>query len=332
VIDARHRQAGIAVAVLLGAALMPQLDLFIVNVAIPDLHRAFPGSDLSALSWTLTAYTIVFAAVLMPVGRLADQLGRRETLLLGVTLFTAASLACGLAPTVATLVAARAIQATGAAMVMPVSLAMLLGLFPDRHSLLVGVWAGMGGTAAALGPSLGGLLLQAGWRWIFLINVPIGMAALLAGRVALRREGGNGGVRPDFVGAMALAGSVGLLVLAIVQGSSWGWGSERWIASLVGSLALGGVFFWQNRRHQAPTVDWSLLHVRDYAAANVAAAFFYVSLSCMVLEYFLFMQQEWASPHCRQAWPSRPAASCQQSARSATPAGPSASVVASWRS
>jgi EmrB/QacA subfamily drug resistance transporter len=289
------RRPAVAVAVLLAAALMAQLDLMIVNVAIPDLREAFPGSDLSELSWTLNAYTIVFAAALMPAGRIADELGRRRTLLLGVGLFTAASLGCALAPSVDALVVARAVQAVGAAMLMPVSLALLLGLVAaERQPLVVGLWAGMGGTAAALGPSLGGLLLEAGWRWIFLVNVPIGVLVLLAGSSALVVDRGNrGAARPDLLGAMGLAGSVGLLVLAVVEGSSWGWGSERWWAALAGFAALGAWFLWRNGRHAAPMVDWSLLRARDYAAANVAAFAFYVAMACMILEAFVFLQSEW---------------------------------------
>jgi EmrB/QacA subfamily drug resistance transporter len=284
-----------AAAVLLAAALTAQLDLFIVNVAIPDLRDAFPGTGLSTLSWTLDAYTVVFAAALIPAGRLADELGRGRTLLLGVGVFTASSLACALAPSIGALIAFRATQAVGAAMVMPASLALLLEVVgEERRPQIVGLWAGMGGAAAALGPSVGGLLLEAGWRWIFIVNVPVGAFALLLGAAVLPPDrGARGEAPPDLLGAAALAAAVGLLVAAMVEGSGWGWGSVRWWATVAGAGAFAAAFLRRNARHAAPMVDWSLLRVRAYAAANVAAFAFYLAMACMILEAFLFLQGEW---------------------------------------
>src|SRR5947209_12107927 len=190
-------------AVVSTAVFMSSLDLFIVNIAFPDISRAFPGSTLASLSWILNAYAIVFAALLVPAGRSADRLGRRRSFLAGLALFTAASALCAAAPSVSLLVVARVIQAVGAAAVFPTSLALVLPEFPpSERRTAVSIWAAVGGVAAAAGPPVGGLLVQADWRLVFLVNVPIGAIVLiLAAR--LLREGREpvGTPRADLAGA-----------------------------------------------------------------------------------------------------------------------------------
>src|ERR1700760_1996600 len=189
--DQGHPKRWRILAVLGAVAFMAQLDLFIVNIAVPAIGRSFGGS-LTGLSWVLNAYAIVFAALLVPAGRLADHFGRRRFLLIGVTIFTLASAACAAAPSLAFLVAARAVQAVGAAMIVPTSLGLLYPSFPKRqHATVVGIWAGVAAVAGSSGPPVGGLLVEASWRWIFLINVPIGVATLVAGwRVVAAGRGG----------------------------------------------------------------------------------------------------------------------------------------------
>src|ERR671928_2004393 len=149
------------------AVFMASLDLFIVNIAFPDIERDFGGTSLSSLSWILNAYAIVFAALLVPAGRWADAVGRKRGFLLGLSLFTLASAACAAAPSVGVLIAARVAQAAGAAVLVPTSLALLLPEFPpERRQVAVGIWAAVGGAAAAAGPLAGGLLTQASWRWV----------------------------------------------------------------------------------------------------------------------------------------------------------------------
>src|SRR6202034_864822 len=150
-----------------------QLDLFIVNVALPVIGRSYPGSSLSGLSWVLNAYAIVFAALLVPAGRLADHFGRRRFLLVGVAVFTLASAGCAVAPTLGVLVAARAVQAIGAALIVPTSLGLLYPAFPRRqHAMVVGVWAGVAAVAGTAGPPIGGVLGGVHWRRVFLLNAP----------------------------------------------------------------------------------------------------------------------------------------------------------------
>src|SRR5271166_2681059 len=170
---------------------MASLDLFIVNIAFPSISRHFGGASLSSLSWILSAYAIVFAALLVPAGRWADAFGRKRAFLLGLVIFVAASAACALAPSVGFLVGARIVQAAGGALMLPTSLGLVLPEFePQERHLAIGVWAATGGIAAASGPPLGGLLVQADWRWVFLVNVPVGLAGLAAGArvLAERRE------------------------------------------------------------------------------------------------------------------------------------------------
>src|SRR5271169_4390674 len=177
---------------------MSSLDLFIVNIAFPAIAKHFGGVSISTLSWVLSAYAIVFAALLVPAGRWADAFGRKRAFLLGLAIFVAASAACALAPSVGLLVAARLVQAVGGALMLPTSLGLILAEFgPNDRHVAIGAWAATGGIAAACGPPLGGLLVQADWRWVFLVNVPVGLAGLGFGVRTLseRREVGSG--RPD---------------------------------------------------------------------------------------------------------------------------------------
>src|ERR1700753_2394433 len=189
--DARRVTA--IVGVLSLAVFMASLDLFIVNLAFPYIGRQFTGTSLSSLSWVLNGYTIVFAAVLVPAGRWADRIGRRKVFAIGLAAFTLGSLFCGVAPGVAALVAARVIQAVGAGLMVPASLSLLLAAVPAKsRPAAIGAWSAVGALGAALGPVVGGLLVQASWRWVFLVNIPVGLIALaLAARVVPESKDGN---------------------------------------------------------------------------------------------------------------------------------------------
>src|ERR1700710_3203155 len=163
---------------------MASLDLFIVNIAFPDLSRSFGETSLSNLSWVLNAYAIVFAALLVPAGRIADRVGRKRIFISGLLLFAGASALCALAPSLDVLIAARVLQAAGGAMMLPTTLGLILPAFPvEQRTLAIGIWSAVGGVAAALGPPIGGLLVELSWRWIFVVNVPIG---IVTGIVAFR--------------------------------------------------------------------------------------------------------------------------------------------------
>ncbi|MEV5570445.1 MFS transporter [Spirillospora sp. NPDC052269] len=165
------------------------LDLFAVNIAFPSLRESFGGASLADVSWVLNAYTIVLAALLVPAGRIADDVGRRRVFLIGMALFGIASVACAAAPTLGILVAARVVQAMAGALLIPTSLGLALPAFPRReHPTVMGIWTAVAAAGAGCGPVLGGLLLLAGWRWIFLINLPITIGAVIAGRRLLPRD------------------------------------------------------------------------------------------------------------------------------------------------
>lgn len=194
------------------AAFLSSLDLFIVNIAFPAIRADFPGSDLAQMSWVLNGYTVVFAAFLAVAGRLADRFGHKRVFLTGLAVFAVASAACAAAPSVGLLVAARAVQALGAAMVTPTSLSLLLAAYPaDRRAHAVGIWASIGAVAAALGPVLGGLLVNLSWHWVFLVNLPVAIAALAAGVRVLGEGGIARTAMPDLAGAFGLVVGVGAL-------------------------------------------------------------------------------------------------------------------------
>jgi EmrB/QacA subfamily drug resistance transporter len=276
---------------------MAGLDVFIVNIAFPQIHTDFPGTSLGSLSWILNAYTIVFAAFLIVAGRWSDGFGRKRAFMLGVGLFVAASAACAAAPSIPFLVGARAVQGLGAALLMPASLGLLLPEFPpEQRHIAIGAWAAVGGIAAAAGPPLGGLLVQAGWRWVFIVNVPVGIAGLIAGRRVLREIRHPDTARPDVLGAVMLTAGVAALTVAIVQGSGWGWSS----ASILGLLALAVLLIALLARrilhHPAPIVEPELLAVRAFSAATLGSLLFFAGFAGMLLASVLFLTGIWHEP------------------------------------
>ena len=276
---------------------MSSLDLFIVNIAFPSISRHFGGASLGSLSWVLSGYAIVFAALLVPAGRWADAFGRKRAFLLGLGIFVLASAACAAAPSVDALVAARIVQAGGGALMLPTSLGLMLPEFEaDKRHVAIGVWAATGGIAAASGPPLGGLLVQADWRWVFLVNVPVGLAALGFGLrvLAERREPDTG--RPDLLGAGILIVAVGALVVAIVKGQEWGWASGRVLALLIAAAVLLPGIWWRSQRHPTPIVEPSMLKVRSFGLAVGGSILFFAAFGAMLLSGVLFLTDVWHEP------------------------------------
>jgi EmrB/QacA subfamily drug resistance transporter len=273
---------------------MASLDLFIVNIAFPDLAKDFDGASLSSLSWVLNAYAIVFAALLVPAGRIADRVGRKRVFILGLLLFSAASGLCAIAPSIPFLVGARVLQAAGGAMMLPTTLGLILPAFPlEQRAVAIGIWSAVGGVAAALGPPIGGLLVQLSWRWIFVVNVPIGIVTALVAVRALDevREPEDG--RPDLLGAAELALGIGLLTLGIVKGPDWGWADPRALASFAAAIALVVAFVVRSAHHPAPVIELPLLRVRSFALANLAAAVFFAGFGAMLLSGVLLLTEVW---------------------------------------
>jgi EmrB/QacA subfamily drug resistance transporter len=278
------------------AVFMGFLDVTIVNVAFPDLERDFSDASRAELSWVLNAYNILFAALLVPAGRIADIVGRRRMFFVGIWTFLGASLLCGVAGSVELLVAARALQAVGGAILVPTSLGLLLAEFPaHQRATATAIWTATGAVAAALGPSLGGVLVDwGGWRWAFFVNLPIGLLALVPARRLLHEIRAEAGTRlPDALGAVLLVAGVGLLALGIVEGPDWGWGSARVLGAMGLGLALLPLVVWRSARHPAPVIELGLYRVRSFAVANAGMFTFSAAFYALLLANVLFTTEVW---------------------------------------
>ncbi len=274
---------------------MGSLDVFIVNVAFPAIQRDFPGTGLSALSWVLNGYAIVFAAFLVPAGRIADRIGHRRSFLVGLLVFTAGSALCGVASGTAMLISSRVVQAAGAALLTPTSLALILPAFPGgQRALAVGIWSAISGIAASIGPTVGGLLVQSSWRWVFFVNVPIGLVCAIATmRVVPESRPAESGPRPDLLGAILLALGIAVLTLGIVEGPRWGWIGTRTVGAALSAALLLVAFVSRSARHTAPVVDLSLLRIRAFVIACFGTAMIGAGLAAVLLSLILFMTTKW---------------------------------------
>jgi EmrB/QacA subfamily drug resistance transporter len=282
-------------AVLGAVAFMAQLDLFVVNVALPAMAGSFGGASLSSLSWVLNAYSIVLAALLVPAGRLADQFGRRRFLLAGTAVFTVASAVCSVAPGLAVIVAGRALQGAGAAMIVPTSLGLLFPAFPTRqHNLVVGMWAGVAAVAGSAGPTVGGLLVAVDWRLIFLINLPIGVGIVVCGlRVLPAVRSAEHARTPDAASAVALFAAVALVTFAMVQSTQWGWGAPGTLLLFAGASAAGAVAVRRTLIVPNAVIEAALFRSREFAAACGALFLFFLAFGSWLLLTVLFLQGAW---------------------------------------
>ena len=276
------------------AVFLSILDLFIVNIAFPDLRGDFSGSSLAGLSWVLTGYAIVYAAVLVPAGRLGDLYGRRKLFVGGLGLFTLGSALCAVAPSLGTLVAARVLQGIGAAALTPNSLGLVLPLFPAaKRSTVIGAWAGIGAVGASIAPPLGGLLVEVSWRLIFIVNVPLGLIAIvLALRLAPEVRDARATRLPDVPGIALLVAAVGLLTLGLTQGPHWGW-DERVLGAFALAAVLGAVFLRRCARHPAPVVELALLRVPAFALAGLSTLLFSAGFAGLLLGNVLWFTEVW---------------------------------------
>jgi EmrB/QacA subfamily drug resistance transporter len=294
---ATGRRRWTVLAVMSAAQFLIILDLWVVNIALPALQRDFAPASLADVSWILDAYAIVLAALLLPAGRAADRIGRRECFLAGLVVFGAASLGCALAPDLLALIACRALQAAGAAVLMPTSLGLALQVFPShQRGTAVGIWAAVGAVAAGSGPVLGGLLVESSWRWIFLINLPVVLAALAAGVVILPRrprlrDGQRPSRRTDDVGAGLVLGAVGLVCTALTEAPQWP-PSRTWPV-LAAGLVLGAAFVTRIRRHPDPLVAPQLFSVRAFRAGAAGLVAYYTGFAAMLLGTTLLLTAQW---------------------------------------
>ena len=274
------------------ALFMIMLDNTVVNVALPSIQRDLHAS-LQALEWTMNAYTLTFAVLLVTGGRLGDIFGRRRMFLFGVAVFGASSLAIGLAPNDALLVAFRAVQGIGAAFMMPATLSIITQAFPaEQRGTAIGTWAGVSALALAIGPVIGGLLTEdVSWRAIFFINPPIAIAAVAVTLFAARESRDETvGRSVDLAGIAALTVGLTALVLALVESNSWHWGSGRIIGLFAVAVLAIAAFVVIELRARAPMLDFSFFRSRTSTGANIVA--FLVTFAMFAQFFFmtLYMQ------------------------------------------
>jgi len=262
-------------AVVATAFFMTILDVSIVNVALPSIGRALDFSREN-LQWVITAYSIAFGGFLLLGGRAADLLGRRRVFMVGVALFTLASLACGLAQSEGMLIASRAVQGLGGAIISPAALSIVMTSFeegPERNKAL-GIWGALGGSGAAVGVLAGGVLTKyLGWEWIFFVNVPVGAAVLLlTPRIVPESRRDETGRKYDVLGAVLVSGGLALLVYTISRAPDVGWVTARTILLLIASAGLLAGFFFNERRIPDPLMPFHIFRVRTVTGANVVGA------------------------------------------------------------
>jgi EmrB/QacA subfamily drug resistance transporter len=282
-----------ALALVCVAFFMTILDVSIVNVALPSIGRELHVSDHS-LQWIVTAYAITFGGFLLLGGRAADLLGRRRMFMIGVALFSVASLVCALSNSLGVLVGARALQGLGGAIISPATLSIITTTFDEgsERNKALGIWGAMGGSGAAAGVLFGGILTKyLGWEWIFYVNVPVG-AAVLALTPRIVRESRIGEARRfDVGGAVTVTGGLALLVYAISKAPDVGWGSGRTIGELIVSAALIAAFLVIETRHADPLMPLRIFRIRTLTGANVVA----LMLGAVVFSNFfiltLYVQQ-----------------------------------------
>ena len=292
--SSRHRRLTIITAC--AGSFLAFLDTTIVNIAFPSLAASFPDATRAELSWVLDAYFIVIAALIVPAGGFADRLGRRRVFVAGLALFVVASAGCAAAQTWEVLVAARVLQGLGAAIVVPVSLALILPEFPlARRSAGVGAWIASAALAAALGPPLGGLVVElADWRWVFLVNIPVGLLILvIAQRTVTESRDPDARGLPDLGGSLLVIGGLGALALGIVEGNAWGWTSARVVGSFVVAGALLALTAHRCVTHARPIVDPELMRIPSFRQANVGMLLLSMGFFSTILGNILFLTAIW---------------------------------------
>lgn len=278
------------------AAFLVGIDTTVLFAAFKAMHGSFPTTSAADLSWVVNAYTVVYAGMLVPAGRLSDAHGRKRTFLFGLALFVLASAGCGLAGTAGLLIGARVLQAFGAALLTPASLSIVLAAFPQtRRAVTVSLWGAVGGLAAAVGPSLGSFVVDAaGWPWAFYLNVPLGAASLWLGSTLLPKDDETIVRREiDFAGALLLMAAVVAITLGIVQSDSGRWSRSELSVAVGTGLLLLLAFVGRSSAVRTPLVDLDLFKDPTYVFANLASLAFGAAFSMMFFGYFLFLTGVW---------------------------------------
>ena len=290
------RSAWLTLAVVSVAVFMVAMELTIISLALPKIRASLSGASPASLSWVVNAYSIMVAALLLVSGWLADRYGRRRIFCAGLALFALGSVGAGASNSMAMLITARAVQAVGGSMLYPAGLALLLGAFPrERHQTAIGIWGATGGLAAALGPTLGAFLIEAfSWRAVFYVNVPVALASLLLGtRVLTESTPERASGRVDMIGVPLASLGVGSIILGIVQGEAWGWGSASTLAAFGAGGAMIAIFAARSLRHPAPLFDLALLRIRSFVLGNLGSLFFAMGFFALLVPLPSFIQEVW---------------------------------------
>jgi EmrB/QacA subfamily drug resistance transporter len=282
-----------ALAVVCAAFFMTVLDVSIVNVALPSIGKGlhFAQDDLQ---WVITAYAITFGGFLMLGGRAADLLGRRRVFIVGVVVFTIASFFCGLAWSEGVLIASRAVQGLGAAIISPAALAIIMTTFDEgaERNKALGIWGAIGGGGAAVGVLAGGVLTKyLGWEWIFFVNVPVGAIALALTPPFVRESRAERESSPDVFGAVAVTSGLALLVYAVSTAPTHHWGSATTLLLLAGAAALLGAFLVIEARAKDPLMPFHIFRIRTVAGANISALLLGASLFANFFLLTLYVQE-----------------------------------------
>jgi EmrB/QacA subfamily drug resistance transporter len=274
------------------ALFMIMLDNTVVNVALPSIQKDL-GASISGLEWTINGYTLSFAVLLATGGRLGDIFGRRRMFLAGVIIFAASSATAGLAPDATSLVVSRIVQGVGAALMMPGTLSIITDAFPaHERGKAMGTWAGVSALALAIGPVLGGFLTEhVSWRAIFYLNIPVAIGAVVATVFAVRESRDTSvGREVDYAGVAVLTAGLTALILALVEGNSWGWGSSAILGLIAVAIVSLPIFVFVENRVKAPMVQFDLLSDRNFLGAVVVALI--VSFSMLGVFFFLALYMQ----------------------------------------
>jgi EmrB/QacA subfamily drug resistance transporter len=290
----RERNKWLVLAVVGAAFFMTILDVAIVNVAIPSIQRDLDIAE-ATVQWVITAYAITFGGFLLLGGRMADLLGRRRIFVLGLTIFTLASLACGLASQAGVLIGARAVQGVGAAIISPAALSIVTTTFEEgaERNKALGIWGALGGSGAAVGVLLGGILTKyLGWEWIFFVNVPVGVVVFLLTRPVVPESRADLGHRRfDAAGAVTVTAGLALLVYAISKAPDVGWATGRTIGLLIASAAVLAAFVVIELRSRAPLVPFGIFRIRTLTGANIVGLLMGAALYANFFVLTLYVQQ-----------------------------------------
>ena len=272
--------------------LLVALDASIINVALPSIHKDLKAS-VSELQWTLDAYTLVIASLLMLAGSTADRIGRKRVFILGIIIFTIGSGLCALAPSLDFLIGARVLQAIGGSMLNPVALSIVRNVFEDprERAQAIGVWGSVMGVATALGPALGGVLVDGpGWRWVFVVNLPVGLIALILTLRFVPESRAAHARRPDPLGQLLIFAGLGALVFAIIEGARDGWGSATIVTSFLVALVCFGVLVPYELRRREPLLEVRFFRSRPFTAATGSAICAFAALGGFLFLNTLYLQ------------------------------------------